>query len=104
MAEQANTGTGASADARAVRTSGDNQYSIFGILRGSGALDASSPGLVYAYGGTEGQGDFYKLVRFPELEDYDAGGLRLVNYGALILPSSHALGRIWDIEDAAVTV
>ncbi|KKL70109.1 hypothetical protein LCGC14_2108240, partial [marine sediment metagenome] len=58
----------------------------------------------YAYGGTEGLGDLYKLVRFPELEDYDAGGMRLVNYGALLLGSSLALGRIFDIQDAAILV
>ena len=62
------------------------------------------PGLTYAYGGTEGLGDFYKLVRFPELEDYDAGGIRLVNYGAVLLGSSLCLGRIADINDVAITV
>ena len=49
-------------------------------------------------------GDFYKLVRFPELEDYDAGGIRLVNYGAVLLGSSMCLGRIADIEDVAIVV
>lgn len=102
VGEEANTGTGASSDARGLYSS-DLQYSIFAVLYGNGSLDGSNPGLVFAYGGTEGQGDLYKLVRFPELEDYDAGGLRLVSYGAVILPSSLALGRIFDIEDVAVT-
>ena len=100
--EQANTGTGSSSDARALRTSGDNQYSIFAIKHGN--VLNMEPGLTYAYGGTEGLGDLYKLVRFPELEDYDAGGLRLVNYGALLLGSSLSLGRQFDIEDVAITV
>ena len=106
VAEQANTGTGASSDARALHSTGDKQYSIFGVRRGSGALDGSNPGLVFAYANIEGgaQGDLYKIVRFPELEDFDAGGIRLINYGALLLPSSHVLGRIWDIEDAAILV
>ena len=65
---------------------------------------AQQPGVTYAYGGTEGLGDFYKLVRFPELENWDAGGIRLVNYGAVLLGSSLCLGRITDIEDVAVTV
>ncbi|KKL23119.1 hypothetical protein LCGC14_2428560, partial [marine sediment metagenome] len=62
------------------------------------------PGLTYAYGGTEGLGDLYKLVRFPELEDFDAGGLRLVNNGALLLGSSLSLGRIFEVDDAAILV
>jgi len=106
VAEQVDTGTGASADARALYSSGTRYYSIFGIKRGGGSLDGTNPGLVFAYANLEGggQGDMYKIVRFPELEDYDAGGMRLINYGALILPSSHCLARIWDIGDAAVTV
>ena len=103
VGEQAGTGTGASLDARALYVD-DLQYSLFAIKKGDGSLDGSNPGLVYAYGGTEGAGDFYKLVRFPELEDYDAGGLRLVNYGAMILSSTHSLGRIFDIEDTALTI
>jgi len=97
--EEADTGTGSSADARALYSS-TGTYSIFGIKHGN--VLNQEPGLTYAYGGTEGLGDLYKLVRFPELEDYDAGGIRLVNYGALLLGSSLCLGRIFDINDAAV--
>ncbi|MDD4985598.1 MAG: hypothetical protein PHQ43_07400 [Dehalococcoidales bacterium] len=104
VAEQVDTGTGASSDARAKYTSGTRYYSIFGVKYGNGQLDGSNPGLVFAFGKTQGVGDLYKLVRFPELEDYDAGGIRLVTYGAPILPSTHCLARIWDIGDAAVTV
>jgi hypothetical protein len=103
MAEQANTGTGASSDARTPWTSGDRQYSIFVVKKGSGALDGANPGPTLLYGGTEGQGDLYKLVRFPELEHFDAGGLRMVSYIGSMLPSSLTLGRIFDIEDAAIT-
>lgn len=102
VAEQANTGTGADGAARALRTSGDNQYSIFGIKHGN--VMNQEPGITFVYGGTEGQGDLYKLVRFPELEDYDAGGLRLVTYGAVLLGSSLCLSRQFDIEDVAITV
>jgi hypothetical protein len=104
VAEQANTGTGASADARALYSSGDKQYSIFALKYGNVLMGELNPGIMFAYGGTEGQGDLYKLVRFPELEDYDAGGIRLVSYGSVLLGSSLCLGRIWDIEDVAVTV
>ena len=102
VAEDDDTGTGASSDARLLYSSGDRVYSMFLIKHGN--VLNQEPGLTYAYGGTEGLGDLYKLVRFPELEDYDAGGMRLVNYGALLLGSSLALGRIFDIQDAAILV
>lgn len=110
VAEQANTGTGASSDARTLHSSGDKQYSLFAVRKGSGALDGSNPGLVYAYANLVGMdeaakpGDFYKLVRFAALEDYDASGMRLVSYGTPLLLSSLCLGRMFDIEDAAITV
>ena len=100
--EQSFTGTGASANARGLWASSHSAYSIFAIKHGN--VLNQEPGLTYAYGGTEGLGDLYKLVRFPELEDYDAGGIRLVNYSALLLGSSLCLGRIYDIEDAAILV
>lgn len=103
VAEQANVGTGGSSDIRAKNTSGDKQYSIFGLKYGMMMDGEANPGIMFAYGGTEGQGDLYKLVRFPELEDYDAGGIRLVTYGSVLLGSSLCLGRIYDIEDSAIT-
>tara|TARA_R100000049_G_C1901198_1_gene51196 strand:- start:295 stop:750 length:456 start_codon:yes stop_codon:yes gene_type:complete len=101
VAEQANTGTGGSSDARALRTSGDRQYSLIAVKYGM--VPNMEPGICFAFGNTEGQGDLYKLVRFPELEDYDAGGIRLVTYGSVLLGSTLCLGRIFDIEDVAVT-
>ncbi len=104
VAEDDATGTGASSDARELYEAGDGDkaYSIFTLKYGN--VLNMEPGITFAYGGTEGLGDFYKLVRFPELEDYDAGGIRLVNYGALLLGSSLSLGRIYDILDSALTV
>jgi len=101
VAEQADTGTGDSSDARELY-SDDRTFSIFAVKHGN--VLNQEPGLTYAYGGTEGLGDLYKLVRFPELEDYDAGGIRLVNYSALLLGSSLCLGRIFDVDDVAITV
>jgi len=102
VGEEANTGlTSTSSDYRQLYSS-DKEYSIFGVKHGN-VLDME-PGLTYAFGGTDGLGDFYKLVRFPELENYDAGGIRLVNYGAVLLSSSLCLGRIADISDVAITV
>jgi hypothetical protein len=103
VAEQADTGTGASANARALYTS-DKTYSIFGVKYGNSNLGSPDPGLVFAYGGTGGQGDLYKLVRFPELESYDAGGIRLVSYCGTLMKSSMCLGRIFDVDDDSVTV
>jgi hypothetical protein len=100
VAEEGDTGEGS--NARALHSTGGKMYSIFGIKHGN--VMNQEPGLTYVYGGTEGQGDLYKLVRFPELEDYDAGGLRLVNYGALLLGSSLCLSRIYDIGDVAIVV
>ena len=103
VAENQNVGLASTASSvRTVYSADDKQYSVFGVKHGN--VLAQQPGLTYAYGGTEGLGDFYKLVRFPELEDYDAGGIRLVNYGAVLLGSSLCLGRIADIEDVAITV
>jgi hypothetical protein len=99
VAEQANTGVGS--NARAAYSSGDKQYSIFAIKLGN--VFKQEPGLTFGFGNTKNVGDFYKLVLFDELEDYDAEGLRLVNYSNLLLGSKLCLGRIYDIEDAAVT-
>jgi len=100
--EEYTTGTGASSDARALDATASGVFSIFAVKHGN--VLNQEPGLTYAYGGTEGLGDLYKLVRFPELEGYDAGGLRLVNYSALLLGSSLCLGRIYDIADVAICI
>ena len=102
VAEDDGTGTGASSDARALYVTGDKVYSVFAVKYGN--VMNMEPGITFAYGGTEGAGDLYKLVRFPELEDYDAGGIRLVTYGAVLLGSSLCLGRLYDIQDVAITI
>jgi len=101
VGEEMDTGTGASSDARALYSS-DKCYSIFGLRFGN--VMEQDPGICLAYGGTEGAGEFYKLVVFPELEDYDAGGIRLVSYASMLLGSTMCLGRIYDIDDAAILV
>lgn len=103
VAEQQSVGlTATASDVRTLYATDEKGYSLFGVKHGN--VLNQEPGLTYVYGGTEGFGDFYKLVRFPELEDYDAGGIRLVNYGAVLLGSSLCLGRIADMADAAITV
>lgn len=103
VAENQNVGLASTAaSVRTVYSADDKQYSIFAVKHGN--VLNQEPGITFAFGGTEGIGDFYKLVRFPELENYDAGGIRLVNYGAVLLSSKICLGRIADIEDVAITV
>jgi len=103
VAEESATGSGSSADARGLYST-DKTYSIFGLKYGDGNVMSTNPGIYFAFGGTKGQGDLYKLVRFPELEDYDAGGIRLVTYGAIILPSTLCLSRMYDVDDEAILV
>jgi len=99
VAEQANTGQGS--DARAKYSSGTQMYSIFGIKFGQVMMQ--QPGLSVGFGGTSGFGQFFKVVVFDELEDFDAGGIRVVTYTTPMLGSTKCLGRIHDITDAAVT-
>ena len=101
VAEQANTGTGSSSDARAKNSSGTNMYSIFAVKFGN--VYAGDSGLTYAFGNTSSAGEFWKTVFFEELEDQDASGLRLVHYGAMLDGATYALGRIFDITDVAIT-
>ena len=61
-------------------------------------------GLCLTIGGKTGGPEFFNMVELDELEDYDAGGIRLVAYYALALGSSKALARIHSIgETVAVT-
>lgn len=99
--EEDGTGTGSSTDARAAYSSTE-AFSIFCVRYGN-AL-AKEPGVCFAYGGTEGEGDLYELWTWERLEDYNAGGMRLDSYGAVLLSSTHGLGRIFDLTDAAIVV
>lgn len=98
--EEDGTGTGASSDARALYSSTGN-FSLFCIRRGN--VLAQEPGVTYAFGGTEGLGDFYELWTWDRLEDFNAGGMRMDTYGSVLLGSTLCLGRIIDISDAALT-
>ncbi len=97
LAEQANTGVGS--DARAKRTSGTNQYSIFFLKRGMGG--ESDPGINYHFGGdTHQNGEFFRPERFEKLEGFDAAGLRLTHYSTLTCGSTLGIARIFDITAA----
>ncbi len=99
VAEEDGTGTGSSSNARA-KFSSTRAYSIFPVLYGN-VMDRM-PGLTYAFGGTEGAGDLFEMWMWERLEDFNAGGIRLDSYGTVLLGSTHGLGRIFDITDAAL--
>lgn len=98
VAESDDTGVGS--DARAKESAGTD-YSIFNIKFGD--VFNGEPGLCLGFGNTEMLGQFYKIVMFDDLEDYDSGGIRLVSYVAPLLGSKLCLGRIYDVQDSAVT-
>lgn len=95
--ETADTGEGS--NARAKSDSGNN-WSLFSIKFGD--VFNGEPGLTLGFGNTQMLGQFYKIVPFEELEDYDAGGLRMVSYIAPLLGSKLCLGRIHDVTDVAI--
>lgn len=102
VAEQANTGI--STTARAKYSSGTAQYSIFAIKLGTGSLMARDPGIKLAFGQTEEDGDFFNLEYFSQLETrVNTKGMGISAHTAFINGSSMAVGRIWDITDAAIT-
>lgn len=100
VAEESGTGTGATSNARA-KYSSDSTFSIFGVKYGD--VLARNPGICFAYGGTEGEGDLYELWTWERLEDFNAGGIRLDSYGTVLLGSTLCLARIHDVDDSAVT-
>ncbi len=102
VAEQADTGTGASGTKRAKYTSGTKNYSIFAVKYGN--VMARQPGLALGFGNTDNLGEFWRLDFFEKLEDYDASGIRLVNYSNLLSASTMSVGRIFDIYDTAIVV
>lgn len=97
--EDDGTGTGSSDNARTKNSSGA-AYSLFNIKFGD--IFNGEPGLTLGFGNTDMVGDFYKIVTFDELEDFDAGGLRLVTYISPLLGSKLCLGRVYDISDSSV--
>lgn len=99
--EQENTGALASPrGARGKWSSSTIVYSMFAFRTGE-ILDG---GLNLIIGDGTGGPNFFEVIEFEVLEDYDAGGIRLIAYTALANGSTKALGAILDITDAAVTL
>lgn len=101
VAEQANTGAVATTrNARSKYVSGTKQYTIFAMRLGP----IEDGGVNLIIGDGTGGPQFFKTVEFAVLEDFDAGGVRLVAYTAQANGSTRSLGAIMDITDAAPTL
>jgi len=100
VAEQPDTGL-SGANKRDLYTSGTRNYSIF-VIRFGHTEEGGLETLFGDVGVTEGQFSPFRHEMFDKLENYDAGGERLVTYIAPALGAVHSLGRIVDITDAAL--
>jgi len=58
-------------------------------------------GLCLCIGGQTGGPEFFRMVELDDLEDYDAGAIRLVAYCSPALGSTKGLARIHSIDTAA---
>jgi hypothetical protein len=102
VAEQANTGI--STSARAKYTSGTKMYSIFGVKKGVPNITSPDPGLKVIYGNVDNASDFSNLEYFEKLESMvNTKGMSKTAYTQMVNGSKYAVGRIWDITNAAFT-
>ena len=83
---------------KATSTSG---FSSIWALRFGSIIDG---GLSLVTGGETGGVDFYNMTELDVLEDYDAGGIRLVAYVALAQGSSKATAVIHSIYEIGVII
>jgi hypothetical protein len=101
VAEEGDTGTGSGSSRDKVISGNTRNYSIFVVRFGS----VEDGGLEILFGDSEAQNGEFRPFRhevFDKLENFDAGGHRLIGYLAPALGAGHSLGRIFDITDAAL--
>lgn len=79
----------------------DSGISSIWAIRFGSVMDG---GLSLIVGGDTGGMDFFNMVELENLEDYDAGGIRLVAYCALAQGSSKATAVIHSIDEDGVIV
>jgi hypothetical protein len=101
VAEQANTGTGSSSDARAKYSSSTRNYSLF-VVRFGNTEDGGLEMLFGDPGVNDGEFKPFFHERFDKLEDYLAGGHRISGFMAPALGAPQGLGRMYDIIDGAI--
>ncbi len=82
-------------------TGNDSGISSIWAIRFGQIMDG---GLCLVTGGETGGMEFFNMVELDELEDYDAGGIRLVAYCALAQGSSKATAVIYSIDEDGVIV
>lgn len=85
-------------DGKTKWTTSTKYYSIYFVRLGQ----IQDGGVCLCTGGDTGGLDFFHVVELDELEDYDAGGIRLVAYCALALGSTKSLAQIYGVTDIAV--
>lgn len=79
----------------------DSGFSSIWAIRTGSLIDG---GLTLLTGGDTGGVDFFNMTELDVLEDYDAGGIRLVAYVALAQGSSKATGVCHSIKEDQVIV
>ena len=79
----------------------DSGYSSIWAIRFGSIIDG---GLSLCTGGSTGGMNFFKMVELDDLEDYDAGGIRLVAYTCLAQGSSKATAVIHSIAETTQIV
>ena len=84
-----------------VKATSATEFGSIWALRFGSIIDG---GLSLITGGDTGGVDFYKMTELDVLEDYDAGGIRLVAYVALAQGSSKATAVIHSIDELEVIV
>ena len=99
VAEQANTGVFAG-NQRLKFANGTSQYSIIAVRFGQ----IEDGGVCLVLGADTGGPNFFDVIEFDNLEDYNAGGLRLVAYCGLAQGSTKSLAVMYDVTDAALTL
>lgn len=82
------------------KESGSGCVSVYAIRFGQ----VEDGGLCLCIGGDTGGPDFFNIVEFDNVEDYDAAGIRLVAYCSMAMGSTKAVARVHSInEDGQVT-
>jgi len=84
-----------------VKATSASGFSSIWALRFGNIIDG---GLCLVTGGDTGGVDFYKMTELDTLEDYDAGGIRLVAYVALAQGSSKATAVLHSIYEVGQLV
>ena len=79
----------------------DSGFASVWALRFGSILDG---GLSLVTGGSSNSMDLFKMIELEALEDYDAGGIRLVAYCALAQGSSKATAVIHSLKESQVIV